>query len=276
MNSRGASNEQGFVLVTVLLFLGLISALAVQIIANSLSVSREAAARSTSVRQILVLDAALNRAIYALENPDDRFLRALRSSPNGAPWRFDCTDVRVVLVAESGKLDLNTADLYLLRSVVERLFEDDPAVAEGIVSRLMTFRQAGRRFEFPEAVLGGADRFRYPVDTVRQVFTVLTGQTGFDPATASELLLKALPGQTQESISELLVARASGRLATAALSAQLRSLIVRERPVYNVGAELASSEIHARREAVVAIEPNTQSARVLSWRSIVKPLPRRP
>lgn len=274
--SRDPTNEGGFVLLAVLLFLGLISALAVHIMATSLSMSRESAARSTTSRHILVLDAALNRAIHALENPDDRLLRVLRSSSTGASWQFDGTDVRVELSAESGKLDLNTADLPLLRSVIERLFTDDPAIADSIANRLAEWRQQGRRFEFVEAVLSGADRLRDPVEAVRRSFTVVTGQAGFDPSSASELLLKALPGQSPQGSADLLAARSSGRLASVALSAQMQSLIVRERPIYTVGAELASSEIYARREAVVLIEPNSQAARVLSWRSIVKPLPRQP
>ena len=151
MNKSRLRDERGFVLVSALLFIAIMSALVVRIMVDTLSVSRQAAAESQAARHVQVLDAALNRAIFALENPSDELLGKMRSTKGGVLWRFDGLKIRIDLQAESGKLDINTADPVLLRGVIALLFADDEAVAEAAIQRLSTWREAGRRFEFVEA-----------------------------------------------------------------------------------------------------------------------------
>jgi type II secretory pathway component PulK len=274
MNKSRLRDERGFVLVSALLFIAIMSALVVRIMVDTLSVSRQAAAESQAARHVQVLDAALNRAIFALENPSDELLGKMRSTKGGVLWRFDGLKIRIDLQAESGKLDINTADPVLLRGVIALLFADDEAVAEAAIQRLSTWREAGRRFEFVEALLRPADRLRHPVVNVRRVFTVLTGQTGVDPAAASDMLLSALPGQSRSEVEALRAARAAGTTRRLTSSHVLQNIIVRELPIYTVGAEIAADGSFSRREAAISIDLNTQNASILSWKTIVKPVPK--
>lgn len=274
MNKLRLGDKHGFVLISALLFIAVMSALAVRIMGDTLSAGRQAAAERHAMRHVQVLDSALNRAIFALENQSDELLGKMRSTSEGVLWRFDGVEVRIDLQAESGKLDINSADPVFLRGVIEHLFADEASVAAAAIQRLLASREAGRRFEFVEALLRPADRLRYPVESVRKAFTVLTGQTGLDPAAASLPVLSAILGQSRAEAAELRAARAAGAVSSMSSNPALQNIIVRELPIYTVGAELAADGSFARREAVISIDMNTQNAAILSWKTIVKPVPK--
>ena len=88
------------------------------------------------------------------------------------------------------------------------------------------------------------------------------------------MLLSALPGQSRSEVEALRAARAAGTTRRLTSSHVLQNIIVRELPIYTVGAEIAADGSFSRREAAISIDLNTQNASILSWKTIVKPVPK--
>ncbi|SED99743.1 hypothetical protein SAMN05444161_4586 [Rhizobiales bacterium GAS191] len=269
--SKQRYGDRGFVLVTVLVFLVLLSSLAVRLLTDSLSASRSVNASTIVFREGLALDSALNRMNFALEHPTDPLLKAVRSDRNDARWRYDGFDIVITLEPESGKLDLNTADEALIESLARGLLDEDTSA--DLISRVGQWRQDGRRFELVEAALSPVNRLRGGVEKVRQAFTVFSGQRGFDPFSAPESLLRALPHLGSNVVDSILAARISRSLNARDLPPLIRQYAVPERPVYTIGAQLASDHDFARREAVIVVDPNSHRTQILLWRDVIKPLP---
>jgi general secretion pathway protein K len=181
-------------------------------------------------------EAGLNRAIYSLQAPDQRWIADGRAYP----LQWEGAKVTVNVTDEAGKVDLNTASPEVLNGLLHAIgLADAPAQAlsDAIVQwrsppiskdqldqRAALYHAAGRSYgprngpfasiEEVQLVLG-MDSALYA--RLAPVLTIWSGRNTPDLSSASTLVLSGLPGMTPEQLQQIDAARA-GNNATAALA----------------------------------------------------------
>lgn len=181
-------------------------------------------------------EAGLNRAIYGLQAPEQRWVADGRNYP--LPW--DGAKVTVSVTNEAGKVDLNTASPEVLNGLLRAVGLDEApaqALSDAIVQwrsppitkdqldqRIGLYHAAGRSYgprngpfasiEELQLVLG-MDSALYA--RLAPVLTIWSGRNTPDESSASLLVLGSLPGMTPERMQEIASSRA-GNNATAALA----------------------------------------------------------
>lgn len=264
--------DQGFALLTVLLFVGLASAMAVRLQGMSVAAYRTLDAEISAFRRDLLLDSALYRAVHALENRGDPLHAALRAGGRVANRQLDGFSVRLGYAPESGKFDLNVANEEVIVPALRHVFGEGD-VGDRALARWRQHRNNHQRFAAVEAVLAPRDRFGREAALTREVFTVYTGQAGIDPGGASDLALGSLPGVTAQLLERRRRAKATdGDVLANYIGGQNSNLFVSEVPIYTVSAELTEDGNQGRREATVIINVNNQTATILRWIDIEFPL----
>jgi general secretion pathway protein K len=220
--------EHGFALVSALWAAIVLALIATSIITIGRGDSRISAIRATSAQGAALADAGINATIYQLLARDP----AAHPPRDGTPFGIDIEGRTVTLRVqdEAGKIDLNVAPAsLLLRLLVGTGL--DPDVAQVETDRILDWREGGdlRRLNgakqadydlagYSYGSRGGPflsiDEFRLVMGMTRESFerlrpaiTVVSQQTGIDPAVAPVEALLALPDMDAESAARIVAAR---------------------------------------------------------------------
>jgi general secretion pathway protein K len=288
------SSEGGIALVVVLWMLALLTVIANSMVFSLRSDVQVAANNAGSARAEAAADAGVHKAIRELVRPATD---PLRWQGNGLTheWLFDDVAMRVTIIDEAGKIDLNAAPETLLGSLFRSLGVDE-TLAVSLADAIVDWRDpddlrrvngaekedyvaAGKdygprnaNFETIEElrlVLGmNDDLFRRAAPLI----TVYSGRSGVSSSVAPRAVLMALPGMTPEQVDAYLAERQT-------LLAQ--GLPVSEAPFALTSAaqrvgDTFSIQVHAVlgdniaffREAVAQVTANPKAPVViLAWRA---------
>ena len=217
------SAERGIALVLVLWVLALLTSIAAAF-AYSLRTEAQVARNAlASAQASAAADGAVFRAIYEANRPQNT-PQAWRR--NGQEYRWEQAEIRlkVSIVDESGKIDVNTVAEPLFLSVLKVLGQMPADQAAHLVDAIVDWRDADdlrRTNGAEEADYRGAGRSYKPanapfesIEDVQRVLgmtpalyarlephlTVHSRQTGINALYAAPELLSALPGATPEQV----------------------------------------------------------------------------
>lgn len=194
----GCERDGGFVLIPVLFVTGLVAVVAL----TMTLMSRDDFAEMKLARDLalarLHADNALVRAIAALGDPTDPFHPLLLRVDETTSFEFSGVNVDVVVEHEHGKVDLNTANLQLLRVMLEVTI---PEAADHIAERIERYRAKGQWIEGLEVLFDPATPFLPVAETLQRRFTVLTGAEGLVP--------ELIPYETLQALSHAASQRAA-------------------------------------------------------------------
>lgn len=297
---RSAPKETGVALILVLWMLVLLTAIA-QNLSFTSRVDVFAAGNLASQAQTEALaDAAVYRAVHQLAAPPPLPGAAVDPSHWKADglirlWRYRDAEVRVAIIGESGKIDINAAPPQLLAGLF-RSVGIDQAMADVLVDAILDWRDADdlRRplgAERPDYLAAGlrhgpANRDFIAIEEVRQVpgitaalfqhieplITVYSQQSGIDTATAPRGVLLALPNASPEQVDQYLLQRQvlleQGLPAAPFAPAQGLSTTTSS-SIFSIQAEVVLSDnIRFFRQAVVRLDASpTDPVNFLAWRA---------
>ncbi len=219
---------KGFALVLVLWVLSLLTIMAGSF---ALSMRREAAivsGLSHNAQATAVAESGLAVAELMLLNPDQQ----QRWRTDGSIYQLDYTDaqVRIRLVAETGKIDINTADQALLEglmtyaplaaeeqtklvnAILDWRDEDDLVHIDG--AEKDEYKKAGLSYQPRNKPFQSVEELQLVLGMNEQIFnwlenrvTVYSGQPKVDLTQATQEVLQVLPGLDAESIASYIAAR---------------------------------------------------------------------
>jgi hypothetical protein len=112
----------GFIIITVLWGVLTLAVLAIFIGQTVRSQISSASLQSTQLRRSLVAESALNRVLFALVAKNDPLSKKLVSDGRPLAWKFDGTITQISIEPESGKLDLNAAEVDVIAHVLKKLY----------------------------------------------------------------------------------------------------------------------------------------------------------
>ncbi|WP_027148471.1 general secretion pathway protein GspK [Methylobacter tundripaludum] len=220
--------SEGFALVLVLWVLSLLTIMAGSF---ALSMRREAGivtGSSNNAQAAAIAESGLAVAELMLMHPDP----LQRWHTDGSIYQLDYADskVRVRLLSEAGKVDLNSADQTLLQGLMVHAPVDEQLQTR-LVNAILDWRDAddlmhiegAEKEEYKDAGLSYGPRNK-PFQSIEelqlvlgmndQVFkwlenrvTVYSGQPQVDLTQASQEVLQVLPGMDPELINEYIAAR---------------------------------------------------------------------
>lgn len=253
MSKRNGRRDEGFVLLVILVITGVIGVIILAVSQGSRDDYREMKLHLDLTKARLHADNAIVRAIAALGDPADPLHGVLLQPGASYTFRLNDIDVRIEVEHESGKIDLNHAELALVSSALQRIAPDAGA-ADAMLARITDFR-AGKVFiDRPEAILSAAQQFDPIAGKIRRLFTVATGARGIAPHLASADVLAAIPGIQPGELDTL----TSGNTRTGGPPG---SVLIRHqayyspsRPIYTIRASVADKSLPPlRRHAVIAL-----------------------
>jgi type II secretory pathway component PulK len=264
--ARTRSGQDGFVLLSVLIVTTVLSAIAL-----GAALSVRAASRSTDAELQLIearslADAALTRALAALEDPDDPLSDVLRSAAGPVRWTYAGTEIALSLQREAGKVDLNAGHPEMIRRLIAGL-ASDASLADRMLKRLQERRSRRQAFERVSALIEPAERLSPLALRLDETFTVLSGARGIDPLAAPEAVLRAVPGITEADLVAVLEARGQeSRAKLAQLKARFSPWLDGERPLFRVQARVRSSlGLISTREGVMALDLRDSKVSTVHW-----------
>ena len=185
-------------------------------------------------------EAGLNRIILAYARPGDALREQLVGDGRPVEWELAGKKLVLSAQAESGKLDLNAGPRDHIGALAQRLLGEPDAIAR-FLAQLDEARSQGRSITSVLMLLSPFDRMTARRDLIEAHFTVLTGQRGFDPATAPMAVIETAPGLPDEAKQDILDARAAGLAFNAGSIAFVPAqTFVSEKPVYTFRAETSS------------------------------------
>lgn len=175
-------------------------------------------------------EAGVMRAIYALQDPQLQ----QRWMPDGRiyPFEFDGAKVKVSIVSENGKVDLNAASPDVLQNLFKAAGMADND-AQSLTRNVVDWRtfsaappsnvpnaayaQAGRDYGPRHGPFASIEELQMVVGmqpalyrTLAPQITLWSGRQSPDPTTAQPLALAAVPGMTPPQAQALVAARAAG------------------------------------------------------------------
>jgi general secretion pathway protein K len=181
-----------------------------------------------AVRARTAAEAGLHRAVYELRNSDPE----LRWVGNGHRYEFDIegVEVSVELWDESGKIDINAADISILADLFESLGKDQKTAQE-LAGAIVDWRDpddlvspnGAEKPQYKRAKLSYGPRNR-PFETLGEVqqvlgmdyelflelepaITIYSGMTQPNIAMAPESVLRSRPGYDQALVERILAMR---------------------------------------------------------------------
>lgn len=172
-----------------------------------------------------VAEAGVRRAIADLLQSEDSYFKNDLSEQS---LRFADADLRIAVVSEHGRIDLNAAPDALIRQVAERALSAVTAAegvtADGVADSILDWRDADKTkrpagaedpdYRIAGKSYGAADQAfvsvselslvqGIPLDVYRELsryFTVHTRASRVDPQAASKEVLLAIPGLSPEAV----------------------------------------------------------------------------
>jgi general secretion pathway protein K len=228
MPTRSTSRQHGLALVLVLWVLTLMTVMAGS---YALSTQREAAllghAHERAKGQALA-DGGISYAMMMLSLPDPK----LRWRADGTPyvWEVEGARVRIRIMDEGGKVDLNAAQEQTLRTILNYVVHNDEQavqLADAILdwrdpddlkrmhgAESSDYRSAGlkqqpqnRNFLVLEELRGVLGITPELYRALEPWFTLYTGQDGLNPAKASREILLPLLGGDASAVENFLLQR---------------------------------------------------------------------
>lgn len=272
--------------IAVMWGLGLLTAVALSLnwngnVSNSLAHNTFEAARINAI-----VEAAVNRAVVALYEPqlDHRW------KTDGTPelLEFDGTKITISLHDELGKIDLNQAEEAAFVNLLQSVGLDAgsaTALADKIVDWRTTtslkhlngakeaeYRAAGSAFQPRNGQFQGVDELLLVMDMTPEIFrriepalTVYSARQFIDPQVAPREALLSLPGMTPETVEATLAARQSQAAPLAALGGDSGAFLSSRAFMVRTEFQAASGAI--RHEAVVRMTGNVDEPYwLLSWK----------
>lgn len=289
--------QSGIALVMVLWVLALLSVIAGSLVFSSRTEVLMAGNMAAVAQAEALADAGVYQAIHELVRPQTDLLRW---KGDGLPhlWKFQGADLRVTILDESAKVDLNAAPTVLLKGLLRVMGIAEPD-ADALSDAVADWRDADDLRS-----LHGAEKSDYaaagrdygpanaPFETIeelRQVLgmsddlyrkleplvTVYSRQSGINAAVAPREVLLALPGATPEQVNLFLEQRrilleqglpappfpGGQGLSTGAIGS-----------VFSIQVEaIMSDNVRFFREAVVRMTGDTRGpVMVLAWRAPIR------
>lgn len=226
--------EHGIALVMVLWATALLTVIA----ASFAFETRTEALLSTNLvdkaKAAAAAEAGVQRAIAGLlQNDDDSWKNDLSEKS----WRFADADLRIAIVSEHGRIDLNAAPDALIRQVAARALDglspSEGVTADSVADSILDWRDGDKTrrpagaedpdYRVAGRLYGAADQAfisvselalvqGIPLDVYRELskyFTVHTRASRVDPQAASRDVLLAIPGLSPEAVESYLQQRES-------------------------------------------------------------------
>jgi len=218
--------QSGIALVLVLWVLALLSVIAGSLVFSSRTEVSMAGNLASLAQAEALADAGVYKAIYELARPQTD-LQRWKGDGLTRLWNFQGTNLRVKILDESAKVDLNAAPTVLLKGLFRALGVGD-ADADALADAVADWRDAddlrslhgAEKADYAAAVrgYGPANAPFETIDELRQVLgisdelfrklellvTVHSRQPGINIAVAPREVLLALPGATPEQVDVFL------------------------------------------------------------------------
>jgi general secretion pathway protein K len=288
MNRLRGNN--GYVTLAVLLIVGLLAA----IVSSLLSVSRPALGLARIGGDEVAAEGLVQGGIATA----GFLLIATKRDParvNGMDIRLSTGDIRLTVVDEAGRVDLNSADPTLLAGLFSA------AGGKSLSNQAFASRVVDWRDKDSDVGIGGAEVNEYssaelgyvppnlPFHSVEELrfllglsardferlaphVTVLSGRAKIDPLAASETVIRAIPGSRKRDFEQILRAKRSGRgreQIIASIPTLSEFLLAEPSGVYRVGVKVKLTDGFSDAvEAVIAApkQGDTQTDyRVVGW-----------
>lgn len=265
---QNGTHDSGFVLLTVLLVTAVIAAFATASLAFIRAKANAVAVELRLAQTEGVAEAGLVRIIAAIEASDDPLYRRLRNDRTPVVWRYSDADVLLSLSMEAGKVDLNTGDAALVRSVLRGIVADRSRQLE-LLSKWEAARRQGAVIESVVSLLSPRDRLSPLARDLEAVFTTVTAAVGVDPLAAPEVVLKQVPGLNESDRAALLQARQSDDKDVVRTIKELHHPILDgERPLFRLRSSVRlPNGTEVTRSALVAQEASSRKLSIASWSS---------
>ena len=286
--------QSGVALVLVLWMLALLSVIAGNLVFSSRTAVLVAGNLYSRAKAEAAADAGVHKAIQELLRPQAD-LERWKGDGRTHLWNFQDASLRVTILDESAKIDLNAAPTGLLKGLFRELGEAEPdatALADAVAdwrdaddlrslhgAEKADYAAAGRDYGPANAPFETIEELRQVLGMNDELFrrlepfvTVYSRQAGINSAVAQREVLLALPGATPEQVDFFLEQRrilleqglpvpvfpAAQGLASGAIGL-----------VFSIQVEVVLSD-NARfsREAVVRLTGNVREpVAVLAWRA---------
>lgn len=284
--------QAGIALVVVLWMLALLSVIAGSLVYATRTEVQIAGNLASLAQAEALADAGVARAIMEMQRPKSADPAQWRADGLPRQWSYREALLTIVILDESGKIDINTATPQLLTSLFQSVGAADP---EALADALKDWRDAddlrspkgAEKEDYAAAgkAYGPANAAFESVDELRQVLgmtdelyrrlersiTVHSYQPGVNTAVAPREVLLALPGATPEQVDAYIEQRrgllqqglpvppfpapgVAGAAAGAAFSVQVEAVL--------------RDNTRFFREAVVRLSGSSQGGpTILAWRA---------
>lgn len=221
--------QSGIALVLVLWVLALLSAIAGSLVFSSRTEVSMAGNLASLAQAEALADAGVYKAIHELARPQTD-LQRWKGDGLIRPWNFQGTRLRVKILDESAKVDLNAAPTVLLKGLFRALGvgeADADALADAVAdwrdaddlrglhgAEKADYAAAGKAYGPANAPFETIDELRQVLGISDELFrklellvTVHSRQPGINTAVAPREVLLALPGATPEQVDVFLEQR---------------------------------------------------------------------
>lgn len=224
--------ERGIALIMVLWAIALLTVIAASHAFETRTEALLSANLVDKAKAEAAAEAGVRRVIADLLQNNDSIFKTTRGEKS---LRFADADLRIAVVSEHGRIDLNAAPDALIRQVAERALTAVSAAegitADGIADSILDWRDADntRRpagaedpdYRIADRPYGAADQAfisvselslvqGIPLDVYRELskyFTVHTRASRVDPQAASKEVLLAIPGLSPEAVERYIQER---------------------------------------------------------------------
>ncbi len=286
--------QSGIALLMVLWMLALLSVIAGSLVFSSRTEMLMAGNTAALAQAEALADAGVHMAIYELARPQTD-LKRWKGDGLTHLWTFQGAELRVTILDESAKIDLNAAPAVLLKGLFSALGVAEPdagALADAVLdwrdaddlrslhgAEKADYATAGRDYGPANAPFETIEELRQVLGMSDELFrkleplvTVHSRQPGINAAVAPREALLALPGITPEQVDSFLEQRRilveQGNLAPVFPGGQ-GLLTGATGSVFSIQVEAISSDyVRFFREAVVRMTGDIKGpVTALAWRA---------
>ena len=219
--------QSGIALLMVLWMLALLSVIAGSLVFSSRTEMLMAGNTAALAQAEAAADAGVYKAIHELARPQTD-LKRWKGDGLTHLWTFHGAELRVTILDESAKMDLNAAPVVLLKGLLNALAEPDAdALADAVLdwrdaddlrslhgAEKADYAAAGRDYGPANAPFETTEELRQVLGMSDDLFrkleplvTVHSRQPGINAAVAPREVLLALPGATAEQVDSFLEQR---------------------------------------------------------------------
>ena len=289
--------QSGIALVMVLWMLALLSVIAGSLVFSSRTEMLMAGNTAALAQAEASADAGVYMAIHELVRPQTDLTR-WKGDGLTHLWTFHGAELRVTILDESAKIDLNAAPVALLKGLLNALGVAEPdadALADAVLdwrdaddlrslhgAEKAEYAAAGREYGPANAPFGTIEELRQVLGMSDDLFrkleplvTVHSRQPSVNAAVAPREVLLALPGATAEQVDSFLEQRRilieQGNPAPAFPGGQ-GFLSGASGSVFSIQVEaIASDDVRFFREAVVRMTGDIKGpVTTLAWRAPIR------